>query len=51
MGGEFLSLVAGFAGTLLAGVGGGFEGGVGEPLNLGEDINDAAAAATRPVPL
>jgi hypothetical protein len=54
-GGEFLSSVVGFAETLLAGGGGGFEGplkaGVGEPPNLGVVINDAAAAATRPGPL
>lgn len=40
-----------FVGTFLAGVGGGFGLGVGEPPNLGEAINEAAAAATRPGPL
>jgi len=44
-----------FVDTFLAGGGGGFggpvEAGVGEPPNLGLDINEAAAAATRPGPL
>ena len=54
-GGEFPSSVIGFVKAFLAGGGGGFEGPVkvevGEPPNLGLDINEAAAAATRPGPL
>jgi hypothetical protein len=54
-GGEFPSSVVGFVEIFLVGGGGGFEGpvevGVGEPPNLGVDINEAAAAATRPGPL
>lgn len=52
-GGEFESSAVGFT-AFLAG-GGGFGGPVeervGEPPNLGLDINEAAAAATRPGPL
>lgn len=51
-GGEFESSAAEFVEGFLAGGWGGFGGpvevGVGEPLNLGLDINEAAAAATRP---
>lgn len=51
-GGEFESSAVKFGETFLDG-GGGFEGpvGVGEPPNLGWDINEAVAAATRPGPL
>ena len=53
-GGECESSAVGFI-TFLAGGGGGFGGPVeervGEPLNLGLDINEAVAAATRPGPL
>lgn len=54
-GGEFESPAARFVGAFLAGGSGGFGGpvevGVGEPPNLGLDINEAAVAATRPGPL
>lgn len=52
-GGELPSSVVGFVEAFLAGGGGGFEGPVevGKPPNLGVDINEAAAAATRPGPL
>ena len=53
--GEFPASAVGFVKAFLAGGGGGFgvpvEIGVGEPPNLGLDINEAAAAATRPGPL
>ena len=53
--GEFESSALAFIEALLAGGGGGFGGpvevGVGEPPNLGLDISEAAAAATRPGPL
>lgn len=53
-GGEFESSAVEFP-TFLVGGGGGFGGPVeervGEPPNLGLDINEAAAAATRPGPL
>lgn len=55
-GGEFPSSasVVRFVETLLVGGAGGFVGpvklGLGEPPNLGVDINEAAAAATRPGP-
>lgn len=53
-GGEFESSAVGFI-AFLAGGSGGFGGpveeGVGEPPNLGLDINEAVAAATRPGPL
>lgn len=53
--GEPESLAVDFVEGFLVGGGGGFGGpvevGVGEPPNLGLDINEAAAAATRPGPL
>ena len=49
-----MSLAVKFIEGFLAGGGGGLGGpvelGVGEPPNLGLDMNEAAAAATRPGP-
>ena len=51
-GGEFGSSAAEFVETFLAGgFGGPVEVEVGGPPNLGWDIKEAAAAATRPGPL